>query len=114
MSCRFKSVTASKGRTAPGDSAAAAGAAAPSSAGAAAPSSAERELLQSYLDHMVHRMERAARDQGQEPADFAPAAGDLDAAVASGRVESAETAAVLDTLRASYARLDLTFTEPPM
>jgi len=106
------------GEDAPGAGEAATDAAPAAAAGAAAapgtPSSADQELLQSYLDHMVHRLERAAKDQGKDPTLLLPAASAVDAAVASGAVDSAQTAAVLATLRDSYAQLDLTFTEPPM
>ncbi len=75
---------------------------------------AQRELLQSYLDHMIQRLERAATDQGKDPALLKPRAEAVAAAVGSGAVDSPETQAVLATLRTSYKNLDLAFTEPPM
>lgn len=88
---------------------------APAQAPAAASSSdADRELLQSYLDHMIQRLERAALDQGKDPSMLKPDSGAVAKAVASGSASSAESQAVLTTLRAAYANLDLAFTEPPM
>ncbi|MCK6507936.1 hypothetical protein L6R53_31980, partial [Myxococcota bacterium] len=81
----------------------------PTAAGSGA---ADAQLLESYLDLVLRKLERAAVDQGRDPADLKPAPEDVAAAVRSGRVDSAETTRVLMRLRAAYAELGLAFIEP--
>ncbi|NOY27934.1 MAG: hypothetical protein GXP62_18880, partial [Oligoflexia bacterium] len=73
----------------------------------------QRELLASYFDHMIRRLRRGAEDQDKDAQSLVPPADAVAAAVASGDLNSAETAIVLDDLRSSYKTLDLDFTEPP-
>lgn len=90
------------------------GAAPPAPASAVAGERAQPELLASYLDHMIRRLERAAEDQHKDAEGMKPSAAAVAAAVATGAVDSAETQAVLATLREGYATLDLEFAEPPL
>lgn len=72
------------------------------------------QLLASYFDHVLEKLDRAARDKGMDPATLRPSAQDVGAAAATGRADSAESIAVLSQLRGAYVQVGLAFTEPPL
>lgn len=74
--------------------------------------STAQDVLGAYFTVQRDRIERAARAQGADPSALLPAESDCAAAAATGRLDSDESVALLDQLRAAYAALGLSFVEP--
>jgi hypothetical protein len=67
--------------------------------------------LDAVFASLVTPLERAVADMGGDAAQVLPAEADVAAAVATGRLDSAESKAVLDKLEAGYAAHNMPFPE---
>lgn len=87
------------------------GTSAPSQATSGAPSHTNG-ALRVYFDTLTKKIRKSAVDVGDDPTTLLPSAEAVDAAVASGAIDSAASQAVLDQLRKAHLKYGLKFTEP--
>lgn len=80
--------------------------------GPAAPSDGPERTAR-FLDDTISPVEKAATDMGADLASLLPSDADVARAKASGSLASAESQAVIATLKAAYARFNMPFPELP-
>ena len=68
--------------------------------------------LRVYFDTLSTKVRKSAQEAGDDPTSLLPTAESVDAAVATGSIDSDAARVVLDKLRQAYAKYGLKFTEP--